>query len=119
MPNEHVYLWLGGALLLLLFIVYVFWHDHKENIDDDWAGKFRAIGIDPKDMTHDDGVWYYRRRSTCVGYGDWTDECPKHESYCAGGKVFGDSQTQVNAVGAALNNGGTHPECPLIYVGAD
>lgn len=119
--DPHKYLWLSGILLLLFFVGYVFYHNHKENIQnsDIWTAEFEGVGINSKDISHDEGVWYYRNFPTCVGYGDWNDECPKYESYCAGGKSFGDPKTQVKAIKQALENGGTHPECPLIYAGAD
>ena len=115
----HKYLWLGGLLLFIFFIIYVFWYDHKEGIQNaELADQFRKVGIDPRDMTHDE-VWYYKRRSTCVGYGDQDEECPKHISHCAGKKTFGSSRLQAEAVSTALKHGGQHPDCPLVYVGAD
>jgi len=121
MLRSHKYLWLAGILLFVLFLGYVFWHDHKHSISDDfqWVEKFLRVGVDPKDITHDESVWYYKRRSTCVGYGDWKDECPKHESYCAGERIFGDANAQVDAIKKALERGGVHPECPLVYAGAE
>lgn len=118
--GQHKILWLAGVLLLVFFLGYTFWYDHKENIQNstEWRNEFVLAGIDPKDMTHDEGMWYYKRRSTCVGYGDWTEECPKHEGYCAGGKTFGNARDQISAIRESLENGGTHPECPLIYAGA-
>lgn len=120
--SEHNYLWLGGMLLLGFFMGYVFWYDHKEHINNnrEWVDKFSAVGIDPRDMTHDEAMWYHKRRSTCVAYGgEYQRGCPRHESYCAGGKTYGDSQMQVDAVRHALENGGSHPECSLMYAGAD
>src|SRR5438105_4042679 len=118
--GEHFYLWSGAVLLFLFFAVYVFWYEHKRGIshDQDWVERFKIAGIDPRDITHDEGVWYYKRRSTCVGYGDWDDECPRHENYCSGRKTFGDAQLQVTSILRAINNNGTHPECPLVYTGA-
>lgn len=118
--GHHKYLWMAGVLLLLFFLGYVFLYDHKEGIQhsEEWVREFDRVGIDPRDMSHDEGMWYHRRKSTCVGYGDWDDLCLKHESFCAGGKTFGNSRIQVDAIKAALDNGGTHPDCPLIYAGA-
>lgn len=118
--DTHKYTWLAGALLLAFFIGYAFWYDHKETIyySEEWNRRFRAVGIDPRRVTHDDGMWYYDRKSTCVNYGDG-GECPRHEGYCAGGKTYGTLDEQVLAVKEALENGGTHPECTLIYAGAN
>jgi len=118
----HIFLWLAGILLFLFFIGYVFLYDHKEGIANSeiWDNEFRRVGINPEDMSHDDSTWYYKRLSTCVGYGgEWEQECPRHENYCSGGKTFGDAKNQVKAIVEALKNRGTHPGCPLIYVGAD
>lgn len=119
--HTHLYLWLGGVLLFTFFMGYAFWYDHKERINNsqEWVTAFTSVGINPRDMAHDEGVWYYKGRSTCVGYGDWNDECPRHECYCAGGKTFGDSITQARAIKKALESGGTHQGCPLMYAGAD
>jgi hypothetical protein len=119
--TQHAYVWLGAVILFFFFIGYAFWYDHKESIQSsrEWSDEFSRAGIDPRDMSHDEGVWYHQRRSTCVAYGDWADECPRHEAWCSGGKVFGDAASQVAEIKRALENGGTHPECPLIYAGAD
>ena len=119
--NPHLYLWLAFTLLLLFFLGYDFLYDHKENIQNskEWLDVFIKEGIDPKDMSHDESVWYYKRRSTCVGYGDWEEECPRSENWCAGGGTFGDSSQQAKGVKDAITNGGVHPDCPLIYAGAN
>lgn len=120
METSHTYLWLSAILLFSFFIWYVFVHDHKEGVgDSQWAEKFRRVQIDPNDMAHDDNTWYHNRESTCVAYGDPKEECSRHENYCAGGRSIGHIDAQVNAIKEALQNKGTHPECPLIYAGAD
>lgn len=115
--------------MLFFLVVYGFYYDHKEYINDpsnpnmqEWMDSFHSVGApDPiiDDITHDDDTWYYRGSSTCVGYGDWSDECPRHEVYCGGDKKMGDSKAQAKAVLEALKNGGKHPECPLMYPGAN
>lgn len=119
--SKHLLLYACASILLLLFVLYVFLYDHKHSIADNqvWIEAFSKVGIDPQDMTHDDTTWYYRRRTTCVGYGDWTKECPKYENYCAGDKIFGTPFQQVSAIKESLDNGGVHRLCPIIYAGAN
>lgn len=114
-------LYVCSLSLLLLFVLYIFLYDHKKSISDDqiWLESFSKVGIDPQDMTHDDTTWYYRRISTCVGYGDWNDQCPKYENYCSSNKKFGTPSQQALAIKEALLNGGTHELCPLIYAGTN
>ena len=125
----HFYLIVAGAIMLFCLVVYGFCYDHKDHINDDsnpnsqeWIDSFHSAGApDPivDDITHDDDTWYYQNSSTCVGYGDWDDVCPRHEVYCGGNKKMGDSKIQAKAVVEALKNGGKHPKCPLLYPGAN
>lgn len=119
--GAHLLLYGSVLIIGMLFVLYVFSYDHKQGIDDNqvWVEAFKNVGIDPKNMTHDDSTWYYKQRSTCVGYGDWEEVCPKYENYCAANKVFGTPLQQARAIKEALINGGTHKECPIIYAGAN
>ena len=136
--TAHGYLWLGGLTVMILFLGYVFWYDHRKAANKKfWSEHFTKAGLTKDQITemkHDGDVWYSSpegrcadaqsetspsgergQNSTCVGYGDWNEECPGFESFCAGGKTFGDADKQAMAVSAALKNGGKHPECPIIY----
>lgn len=117
--TAHGYLWLGGLTVMILFLGYVFWYDHRKTANKKfWAEHFTKAGLTGDqiaEMKHDGDVWYRGQNSMCVGYGDWNEECPGFESFCAGGKTFGDADDQAAAVAVALKNGGKHPECPIIY----
>lgn len=122
--KSHLYLWIAGAVFLILFFGYIFWFDHKENIDGSeyWGNPFAKAGLTKEqcgDISHDDSMWYYQRVATCVGYGHPKVECPRHESYCAGGDSFGTPSQQATAVAEAIKKGGIHEGCPLIYSGTD
>lgn len=117
------------AIILFFLVIYGFYYDHKEYINDDsnpnsqeWIDNFKKAGAPEQiidDITHDDDTWYYQGSSTCVGYGDWDDMCPRHEVFCGGGKKMGNANQQALSVMDALRNGGRHPECPLLYSGAN
>lgn len=100
--------------------------EHKIPIENDenWKKVFLDQGLNSnviKDISHDDSMWYYKRSSTCVLYGDmnYPEECKKYEGVCAGGDNFGSSKNQAFEVKKAIENGGEHPKCPLIYLGTD
>jgi hypothetical protein len=125
----HFYLILAALILFILFYIYGFWYDHKTQIwgvgdrsNVSWVDTFRKVGVPDskiKNLTHDDDTWYYNKMSTCVGYGEKEEPCPRHEAYCAGGKIMGDQVQQALEVASALSHGGQHPKCPLIHMGAD
>jgi hypothetical protein len=122
--KPHLYLWIAGIVFMILFFGYIFWFDHKENIDgsDLWETEFEKAGLTKEqreDISHDDSMWYYQRMATCVGYGSPNDECPRYESYCAGGRYAGSFSEQAKAVTDAIRKGGIHEDCPLIYSGTD
>ncbi len=128
MLRSHFYVIMAAALLLFFVVVYGFHYDHKEHINlsthpnsVEWVESFREAGVHPlvvDDITHDDDHWYYQGNSLCVGYGDWSAKCQRHESYCGGGKLVGTMKEQTTAIFEALKNGGSHPMCPLLYPGA-
>jgi len=124
--HSHLYLALSALLLLSLFIAFIYLIKKRSNIDADdvWIHTFRDAGIADSDIgqiTHDDHVWYYKDRSTCIGYGDVEEECPAYENYCAGGTsngtlyTYGSLKQQALAIKQAILAGGQHEECPLIY----
>lgn len=123
----HKYFYVVGVVLLILFLIYVFFYNHITEVDtknDVWYREFTNVGLTDKqihDLTHDDNVWYYQGISTCVGYGDWNEMCPKNETYCAGkeGDTFGDAKRQAYALRFAISKGGEHPDCPLVYKGTN
>ena len=122
--KAHLYLWIAAIVSIILFLGYIFWFDHKENINGrtHWEKEFENVGLTKEqreDISHDDSMWYYQRVATCVGYGPSNAECPRFESYCAGGITFGESSLQAKAVSEAIKKGGIHEDCPLIYSGTD
>lgn len=122
--EAHLYLWIAGIVFAILFIGYTFWFDHKSHIDENesWVSRFENEGLSREqinDLTHDDTMWYYQRKSTCVGYGEPNEACPKNENFCSGGSTYGDFSKQAEEIAMALKKGGVHPDCPLIYLGGD
>lgn len=121
----HQYFFIAGLVLFVLFLIYVYGYDHQTTIKNNtiWKDVFVAVGIPEKnidDISHDDDMWYYKGSSTCVAYGgDFSKKCPKYESYCPGGDTYGDAFLQALEVKKAIDNGGEHPLCPLIYHGTD
>jgi len=131
MLKVHFYVIIAAAIMLFFVVVYGFVYDHKEHItmsthpnSAEWLESFRKIGVHAlvaEDISHDDDMWYFKGASLCVGYGDWTDRCKRHEAYCGGdsGKFVGTMDQQTRAIAEALKNGGVHPKCPLLYPGAN
>lgn len=123
--KSHTYLFIFGVVLLVGFLIHVYVCEHKISIEgnDMWRNAFLRNGFSStqiKDISHDDTVWYYKRRSTCVGYSeDTSKECTSSENYCSGGNDYGTEDQQVLSVKKAVSNGGEHPKCPLIYTGTD
>ena len=131
--NQHKYLFVFGNIILAMFLIYVYVCEHKIMIDDDveWTTAFEKatsakatsamVAEDVRFVTHDLDVWYYKGRSTCVAFGDFEDTCDYREAFCAKGdppqSKFGDRLTQAKAVVVAINAGGEHPLCPLVYPG--
>lgn len=121
----HGYLFIAGFVAIIMFLIYVFICEHKISINgnDIWVLAFKRNGMNDsqiKNLTHDDSMWYYKLKSTCVAYGgDFSEKCRRYESYCAGGDKYGDEDLQALAVKEALDNDGEHPMCPLVYTGAE
>jgi len=116
--KPRVILFIGSGILLFFFLVYVFICQHRfAVIDKKWLILFSKYNINPKDITHDESVWYYKNKNTCVFYSEWKDtECPRHSRYCSGKlNSAGNAELQVRAIREAINNKGEHPKCPLIY----
>lgn len=111
-------LFILGCLLLSFFLIYVFICQHRFSVTDKkWLDLFSRYHIPSKDITHDESVWYYQNNNTCVFYSEnRNDLCPRHSRYCSSGKsTAGSAEEQVKAIKEAINNGGEHPQCPLIY----
>lgn len=127
LDRQHTYTFAFGCILLSMFLIYVYVCDHKIQIDndDDWTNAFVRAGLPQNALpfiTHDSDVWYYYGRSTCVAFGDFSDNCDYRQAVCAEGDppntTFGSRDAQVKAVMIAIVAGGEHPWCPLIYPGA-
>ncbi|HMP28060.1 MAG TPA: hypothetical protein PKD85_00585 [Saprospiraceae bacterium] len=120
----HFYLFIAGAIVLLLYLGYVFWYDHKNEVTDkDLHELFKKYGLTDTqiaDIKHDDDVWYYKNKSTCIGYSsDPREACPKFQWVCLGDRTFGNLKEQIYAISQLIKNGmDSHPDCPLIYEGA-
>lgn len=122
LPLAHCYLVIIGILVFTILSIYIYVYNHKIDIDNEWRSVFRKYGLSDKDIdliSHDDDSWYYDGISTCVGYGDWNDLCPKYQRYCSNEPMFGNRKMQAKAVIEAIRNSGTHKECPLIYKGTN
>ncbi len=120
----HTYVIIATGVLLFFMVSYGFWYDHRESINADtqWVASLKKANVPDAvidDIEHDGDTWYYNGKSLCVGYGDWNDECKRYEHFCAGDKIIGNSDEQASAIAVALRNGGVHPECPLMYNGAN
>jgi hypothetical protein len=120
----HCYLFIASSIVLLLYLGYVFWYDHKYTVNsDDFEDLFKKYGLVNEQISnikHDDDVWYYKNKSTCIGYSsDSREACPKFQWVCIGGGTFGTLKDQIYEVAKLIKSGTTtHPECPLIYEGA-
>ena len=123
--TAHQYFFVAGVVLLILFLIYVYVYEHRTFIEGDelWENAFSGVGLLQeiiKDISHDEDVWYYRGNSTCVAYGgDFSEECSRYENYCAGEDRYGDAFLQAMEVKKAIDSGGEHPLCPLIYPGTN
>lgn len=116
--KSHQILFIMGSILLSLFLIYVFICQHRFVVTDKkWLMLFEKYNIDPKDITHDESVWYFKDRNTCVFYSEYEEtKCPSHSRYCSGNlEKAGNPNFQIKALRDAINNGGEHPLCPLIY----
>lgn len=123
--TAHTYLFIAGLILLSFFLGYVFLSKHKSSISSSsiWTKIFTQIRLDNKinNISHDYSMWYYNGESTCVGYGDFSDKCHSYENICSGDEnmIYGTPFEQATNVKIAINNGGVHPDCPLVYQGTD
>ena len=127
--RSHTYFLCAVCIILAAYLLYIYFYNHKEDLDLHnyaWTSSMDKNGITKEQMdnlSHDESVWYYKKKSTCVGYGEPQDECLKHESFCSGedfiNTTFGSYDEQAKSLHEAFLNGGIHPECPIIYSGAD
>lgn len=123
--KAHKYLFIAGTILFIIFLLYIYFCDHKQSIleSEFWTKEFLKAGFSKEkieDIEHDDSVWYYKNRPTCVAYsGSFFEKCLPYEHYCPGGNTFGIPEKQIKALQEAIDNGGEHVDCPLIYPGLD
>lgn len=115
--KAHLYLWMGAFLLFIIFCVYVFVAERRENIQlsPSWTKIFKEVGISDDDMKHiehDDTHWYYKGSSTCVGFGQEGEVCPRSEAVCSDQK-YGNMYEQALLVAEAIFEGGISPKCPI------
>lgn len=117
--TPHFCLWIATIIFIILFTGYIYWYDHKEFIDEThWKRRFEKEGLkNIYDVRHDNDSWFYKGKSTCVGYSEENMVCPEYETHCAGGETYGTYDQQVKSVLDSIKNGGTHIDCPLIYEG--
>lgn len=121
--NQDYIFFYALCLLTIFFIGYSFFNDRKYNVGNDefWKQYINTEYIN--NLSHDEDEWYYFGSPTCVAYGDWTDEkqiCPRHETVCQWeSNSFPDPSLQAALIHEAIQNGGQHKDCPLIYLGAD
>ena len=90
------------------------------------------VGFGPDKLGNEHGQWYYKNKPTGVGLGTWNVEtCVDTGLYCAGADTdydsgltdtagavvmirkptnYGGGGQQIEALVAAIKNGGIHPE---------
>jgi hypothetical protein len=106
------YVWVLCAVLIFLIVTFMVSNKYEKT-----NSKFdsRVKSLTGQDLTHDEYQWFFSPDSPIesrVGYGDPNSRCPRHLVYCAGGKTFGTSEQQAQALIEA--GGGLHPENPLL-----
>ena len=117
--KSHIYLFIFGVVLFIAFLIYIYVCEHKFLIEHNniWKNAFSRNGVplsQIKDIYHDDNMWYYKRRPTCVGYSEkHSKKCNNYENYCSDHNKYGKEDQQVLSVKKAISNGGEHPKCPL------
>merc|ERR1740121_3104418 len=82
-----------------------------------WCNKFDQAGIsvdDQSKVSEGEGVWLYDDKSTKVGRGSGNSACDPAQVFCAHplGNRFGWGSNQAQAIKAAIDNGGVHPQAP-------
>ena len=137
--EAHKYFFIASFILFIIFLLYVYFCEHKRGIVDNdlWEEAFLKAGFTETELdniVHDDSLWYYRQGRhpissdennskyypTCVAYSsNFKDKCSPYEHYCAGDETYGDPIQQAKAVKKAVENGGEHVLCPLIYPGVN
>lgn len=109
---NHIYIFLLGCLFFLLFICYFYDHHPVKKLDKETISALKNMGLQEKQidlLTKDEEIWYYNSLPTCIGYKD----CKKSENYCPGTSI----ESQSRAIFEAIQNGGEHKLCPLVYSG--
>jgi len=113
--SGHLIVWIIGVIFLLILICYTYVNEHRVDLNKDhWRGLFKYHESIVDDISHDEYMWYYKGKSTCVGFGEPDTECSRSQSTCAGASVYGDFSTQAREVERAITNDGIHPDCPTL-----
>lgn len=119
----HGYLFLVSLVVLYIFLFYCFCIPHKKYLSDEWREIFLYLGAKENvldSITHDNDVWYFNLKSTCVAFSESEDSfCEEYKNYCCGKGIHGDKIAQARAVLRSIKNGGVHDMCPLIYQSLD
>jgi len=126
--HDHKYLLLFASILMVMFIIYAYYTEHKIPIgygifkDKDWISAFTQVGLNKSDidlLEHDSDVWYYNGNNTCVAYGSPVDKCDYASYMCSNGSIpnvtHGTRLQQAKNVVDAIRQGGLHKDCPVIY----
>ena len=103
---------------ILIVLCTFFFQSQVDNIseNDGWISLFSVKeDINLADISHDEEMWYYKGKSTCVGFGEIDQNCKRNECYCSGKGTYGSPKKQVKMVIKAIENDGLHPMCPLLY----
>jgi len=96
-----------------------------------WCVKLRDAGVKAVDASKlsiqpdnkQPPEWFYDNKPTCIGYGEHYEECSFSSKLICSGESsiskdnFGYSDQQIKNIIIAINNNGTHPNCPGCTVG--
>lgn len=134
--NSHEYIFFASIAIFALLLGYIFIeHQYSITNNESMIEIFEKAGLTKdkiEEISHDDFMWYYRGKSTCVLYNNSDEKCLEHEGYCSGDNIliqlsknneinlardakFGTLFQQAVEVRKAIEHGGYHPSCPLIY----
>lgn len=126
--NSVVFKCLTGHILFLIcvffiLVLYLYFYtlNHPQKIQDEsWKLSFQKQGINPEDMSINDGVWFFKNKNThvCAGRENETylvSKCYAGLNATEKAKNLQSLDTQAVFVREALNNSGIHPHSPSIY----
>lgn len=116
---ETSFLFYLSMSLFICCIIYIYFTEKKIRLIDEniitYSINFPKDLL--KDISHDENVWYYKDKFTCVGFGFEKEKCPKSQVVCSSKdkKYFGTFDEQLQHVKYAIDNGEIHDDCPLLY----